>query len=114
MTGHIIHYSEPVEFHKALAGARKLVIMKRIDENIPAVSSTAKPKNIPNAKKATTMVDYSDDISRGPYHSMLDKMARARQAITGESYAKAFTETYIDPKNSAIRDGTRSRACQTP
>jgi hypothetical protein len=38
---------------------------------------------------------------------MLDKMARARQAITGESYAKAFTEVYTDPKNAAIRDGSK-------
>jgi hypothetical protein len=38
---------------------------------------------------------------------MLDKMARARQAITGESYAKAFTETYCDPKNAAIRDRSK-------
>jgi hypothetical protein len=64
----------------------------------PAVARTAKPKNptrakartakpvaiddedgfIPEAKKGTTMVDY--DISRGPYHAILDKMARARQA----------------------------------
>jgi hypothetical protein len=51
------------------------------------------------------MTDY--DVSRGPWHAMLDRMARARQAITGESYAKAFTETYCDPKNAAIRDGSK-------
>jgi hypothetical protein len=34
-------------------------------------------------------------------------MARARQAITGESYAKAYTETYVDPGNAAIRDGAK-------
>jgi hypothetical protein len=60
---------------------------------------------IPNAKRGMTMVDY--DISRGPYHAILDKMARARQAIAGESYAKAFTEVYTDPKNAAIRDGSK-------
>jgi hypothetical protein len=58
-------------------------------------------------KKGMTMVDYDNDISRGPYHVMLDKMARARQAITGESYAKAFTHVYTDPRNSAIRDGSK-------
>jgi hypothetical protein len=90
MTGIIKHYDPPIPFEKF----------------VPAVASTAKPKNISNAaKRETTMVDYSNDISRGPYHSMLDKMARARQAITGESYAKAFTETYTDPANVAIRDG---------
>jgi hypothetical protein len=47
------------------------------------------------------------DINRGPYHAMIDRMARARQAITGESFAKAFTECYTDPKNAAIRDGAR-------
>jgi hypothetical protein len=104
--------------------------MKRIDDDddefTPAVSRTAKPnptkpksrlaRNEPiddeigkpaEAKKGITMVDYSNDISRGPYYSMLDKMARARQAITGESYAKAFTECYVDPKNAAIRDGAQ-------
>jgi hypothetical protein len=94
----------------------------------PAISRTAKPKNPTKpksrlahnepiddeigkpaeAKKGITkMIDYGDDISRGPYHLMLDKMARARQAITGESYAKAFTECYCDPKNAAIRDGSK-------
>jgi hypothetical protein len=51
------------------------------------------------------MTDY--DISRGPYHAILDKMALARQAQTGESYAKAFTEVYTDPANAAIRDGAK-------
>jgi hypothetical protein len=60
---------------------------------------------IPEAKKGTTMVDY--DISRGPYHAILDKMALARQAQTGESYAQAFTKVYEDPNNSALRDGAR-------
>jgi hypothetical protein len=60
---------------------------------------------IPTSKKGITMVDY--DTSRGPYHAMLDRMARARQAITGESYAKAFTECYCDPRNAAIRDGSK-------
>jgi hypothetical protein len=49
---------------------------------------------------------YDYDTSRGPYHAILDKMARARQAITGETYAKAFTETYCDPANAAIRDAS--------
>jgi hypothetical protein len=63
--------------------------------------------SVVHTTKAKT-VDYDvSDISRGPYHLMLDKMARARQAVTGESYAKAFTETYLDPKNSAIRDGSK-------
>jgi hypothetical protein len=105
------HYDPPVPFEKY----------------VPAVSRIAKPKNptkpksrlarnvgideedgfIPNAKrKEVTMTDYYD-TSRGPYHAMLDKMARARQAITGESYAKSFTETYCDPKNAAIRDGSK-------
>jgi hypothetical protein len=91
----------------------------------PAVSRTAKPRNPTKpksrlaynepiddeigkpAEKGITMTDYGDDISRGPYHLMLDRMARARQAITGESYAKAFTECYCDPKNAAIRDGSK-------
>jgi hypothetical protein len=60
---------------------------------------------IAEAKKGMTMADY--DISRGPYHAILDKMALARQAQTGESYAKAFTEVYTDPANVAIRDGAK-------
>ena len=60
---------------------------------------------IPEAKKGMTMTDY--DTSRGPYHAILDKMALARQAETGESYAKAYTECYTDPKNALIRDGVK-------
>jgi hypothetical protein len=61
---------------------------------------------IAEAKKGTTkMVDY--DISRGPYHAILDKLALARQAQTGESYAKAYTEVYTDPANVTLRDGAR-------
>jgi hypothetical protein len=109
MTGRIVKYLEPVPFEKFT----------------PAVARTAKPSKptkpksrlarnvaiddedgfIPEARKGMTMVDY--DTSRGPYHAILDKMARARQAITGESYAKAFTETYCDPANAAIRDGSK-------
>ncbi len=51
------------------------------------------------------MADY--DTSRGPYHAILDQMALARQAQTGESYAKAYTEVYTDPRNTSIRDGAR-------
>jgi hypothetical protein len=47
------------------------------------------------------------DISRGPFHAILDKMALARQMQTGESYAAAFTKIYEDPKNAAIRDGAK-------
>jgi hypothetical protein len=121
----IKHYDEPVPFHKALPGAKSVVIWKRDDGYTPAVARTDKPKNptkpksrlardvaiddedgfIPEAKKGTTMTDY--DTSRGPYHAMLDRMARARQAITGESYAKAYTECYCDPANAAIRDGSK-------
>jgi hypothetical protein len=109
MTGFIKHYDPPEEFHKHLPGARKLVIMKRIDDGDdgykPGAPRAARPKNIPNiAKRETTMVDYGNDISRGPYHAMIDRHALARQAQTGESYAKAFTECYSDPKNAAIRD----------
>jgi hypothetical protein len=60
---------------------------------------------VAEAKKGTTMTDY--DISRGPYHAILDKMALARQAQTGESYAKAFTECYCDSRNAAIVDGSK-------
>jgi hypothetical protein len=35
---------------------------------------------------------------------MLDRQARARQAITGESFEKAFTECYTAPENAVIRD----------
>jgi hypothetical protein len=60
---------------------------------------------VAEAKKGTTMADY--DISRGPYHAILDKMALARQAQTGESYAKAYTEVYTDPANVLLRDGAQ-------
>jgi hypothetical protein len=86
----------------------------------PAVATTAKPINrkpkgprdviddedviIPAAKRGNNMTDYDTDISRGPYYSMIDRQARARQQQTGESYAKAFTECYTAPENIAIRD----------
>jgi hypothetical protein len=76
----------------------------RLAHNEPVDDEVGVPAK---TKKGMTMVDYDNDISRGPYHVILDKMARARQAVTGESYAKAFTETYCDPKNSAIRDGSK-------
>jgi hypothetical protein len=57
------------------------------------------------AKKGMTMANY--DISCGPYHAILDKMALARQAQTGESYAKAYTKIYEDPANAALRDGAK-------
>jgi hypothetical protein len=50
------------------------------------------------------MVDYSNDISRGPFYSMLDRQALARQQQTGESYAVAFTKVYEDPSNRSIVD----------
>jgi hypothetical protein len=101
------HYDPPVEFHKALPGARKLVIMKRVErQNVstsgnftPAEASTAKPKSM--HKGNNTMVDTVD---RGPYYRMIDRQALARQQQTGESYAKAFTECYTAPENIAIRD----------
>jgi hypothetical protein len=50
------------------------------------------------------MVDYSNDVSRGPFYSMLDRQALARQQQTGESYAVAFTKVYEDPSNRSIVD----------
>jgi hypothetical protein len=49
----------------------------------------------------------TNNIDRGPFYKMLDRLALARQSQTGESYAKAFTEVYTDPKNAAIRDGSK-------
>jgi hypothetical protein len=94
-----------------------------VEKFTPAVAHTAKPKNpkkpisrlagnvaiddedgeIAEAKKGISMADY--DISRGPYHAILDKLALARQAQTGESYAKAFMEIYEAPENVLLRDG---------
>jgi hypothetical protein len=82
----IIKYSEPVPFHKAMPGAKSVVIMKRDDDEFtPAVATTAKPINrkpkvrrdgrnvaiddedvvIPAAKRGNTMTDYDYDTSRG-------------------------------------------------
>ena len=118
MAGRVIKYSEPVPFHKALPGAESVVIWKRI----PNVH-VAKPKRPvrPQVRLAKPDEDNDEmtrmgkvdtmtqvvDISRGPYHAILDKMALARQAQTGESYAKAFTEVYTDPANGTLRDGAQ-------
>jgi hypothetical protein len=120
MTGRIIKYAEPVPFHKALPGARKLVIMKRIDDGStpaglqPGVDTGTRsqvfrqPKNIPNtAKRETTVTNYNYETSRGPWHAMIDRQALALQAQTGESYASAFTKCYTDPSNRAIVDLAR-------
>jgi hypothetical protein len=46
------------------------------------------------------MTDY--DTSIGPWHAMIDRQALARQAQTGETYQKAYTECYCDPRNASI------------
>ena len=123
MTGRIVKYSEPVPFHKALPGAKSIVLWKRVDDGIPEGFTPPKRKKIPKvrnahnepiddeigkpAEKGNNMANYDYDTSRGPYHAILDKMARAHQAITGDSYAKSFTAVYTDPKNAAIRDGSK-------
>jgi hypothetical protein len=56
---------------------------------------------IPSTKRENNM---TDNIDRGPYMAMLNRQARARQAVTGESFEKAFTECYCDPSNAVIRD----------
>jgi hypothetical protein len=116
------HYDEPVPFHKAMPGAKSIVIMKRYDDGIPDGFTPPTRKKIPNVRNAYNEpiddeigkpaekgndMTYDYDTSRGPYHAILDKMARAHQAITGDSYAKSFTAVYTDPKNAAIRDGSK-------
>jgi hypothetical protein len=114
MTGRVVKYSEPVPFHKAMPGAESVVLWKRIPE-----VHVAKPKRPTKPQVRLAKPDEDDDkvirkvdtmtvdISRGPYHAILDKMALARQAQTGESYAKAFTEVYTDPANVTLRDGAK-------
>jgi hypothetical protein len=123
MTGRMIHYSEPVEFHKALPGANKLVLMKRVADDddgfTPAVSRIEKPKNPtkPKSRLARNVAvddeigeaaekgnNMTNEIDRGPYYKMIDRQALARQQQTGESYEKAFTACYTAPENIAIRD----------
>jgi hypothetical protein len=100
------HYDPPVPFNKAMPGARKLVIMKRINDDgdgfTPAVSRAAR-----EITRKVDSVAYNYDTSRGPWHAMLDKMALALQAQIGCSYEQAFTKVYTDPKNAAIRDGSK-------
>jgi hypothetical protein len=107
----IKHYDPPIPFEKFTPAVSRIAKPKnptkpksRLAHNVPIDDEIGEPAE---AKKGITMTNYDYDTSRGPWHAMLDRMARARQAITGESYAKAFTETYCDPKNSAIRDGSK-------
>jgi hypothetical protein len=87
MTERIIkHYDPPVPFEKYAVAATHVPV-SRID----------KPRE-------TTMTNYDYDTSHGPYYAMIEKQARARQAITGETFAKAFTECYEDPSNRSIVD----------
>jgi hypothetical protein len=95
-----------------------------VEKFTPAVAHTAKPKTptkpkvrlagnaaiddedgfIPEAKKGNNM---TNEIDRGPYAKMLDRMALAHQAQFGGSYEQAYTKIYTDPTNSAIRYGAR-------
>jgi hypothetical protein len=110
MTERIIkHYDPPVPFHKFT----------------PAVSVIARPKN-PTKPKSSRVArnvaidddedgvipstkgnNMTDNIDRGPFAKIMDKMALARQAQTGWSYEKSYTDCYTDPRNAAIRDGVR-------
>jgi hypothetical protein len=115
-------------WHKVYGGMKGNITMNRFagfgdnggvpfEKFTPAISRLAKPENptkpksrlarhagidddedgvIPSTKGNTAMVDY--DTSRGPWHAMLDRMARARQAITGESYAKAHIAIQPTPR----------------
>jgi hypothetical protein len=75
MTGIIKHYDPPVPFEKFT----------------PA--------------KVTRKVDtMTNEIDRGPFAKMLDKMALAHQAKFGGSYEQAYTKIYCDPANASIRD----------
>jgi hypothetical protein len=100
-------YLEPVPFHKAMPGAKSVVIMKRYDDGIPEGYTPPKRKTQPKvrnarnepiddeigelAEKGITM----SDIDRGPFYKMLDRQALARQQQTGESYAVAFTKQTV-------------------
>jgi hypothetical protein len=81
---------------------RKKIPKVRNRVNVPIDDEIGKP-----AEKGITMTDYDYDTSRGPYHAILDKMARAHQAATGLSYAASFVAVYTDPANAAIRDGSK-------
>ena len=49
----------------------------------------------------------TNEIDRGPFAKMLDRMALAHQAQFGGSYEKAYTAIYTDPRNASIRDGAQ-------
>jgi hypothetical protein len=92
-----------------------------LEKFTPAVARTAKPKNptkpksrlarnvpiddedgfIPNAKRGNSM---TNEIDRGPFAKMLDRMALAHQAQFGGSYEQAYTKIYTAPENASIRD----------
>jgi hypothetical protein len=59
---------------------------------------------IPNAKRGNNM---TNEIDRGPFAKMLDKMALAHQAQFGGSYEQAYTKIYTAPENASIRDRAR-------
>jgi hypothetical protein len=98
------HYDPPVEFHKAMPGAHKLVIMKRIDDR----NSVRRDLGLVNARNAqeparnaqpmngnvnepisdcaeerwqqslTKGNNMTNEIDRGPFAKMLDKQAYRR------------------------------------
>jgi hypothetical protein len=43
------HYDPPVEFHKAMPGAKSIVIMKRYDDGVPEGFTPPKRRKIPKA-----------------------------------------------------------------
>jgi hypothetical protein len=119
MTNRIVRYSTPQPFHKSLPGSTRICIMKR-DDGIPDGYEPPKRKvpKVRNARnehidddigeRAEKGITMSDNVDRGPYYRMIESEARARQAITGETFQKAFTECYCDPSNAVIRNAATS------
>jgi hypothetical protein len=101
------HYDPPLPFNKAMPGARKLVIMKRIDDCDDGFTKEDRLVRGPSVSRKpndmVTKVDTMNDIDRGPYYKMLDRQALAHQAQFGGTYEQAFAKCYTAPENIAIR-----------
>jgi hypothetical protein len=53
-----------------------------------------------------SMSNMAADIRKRVDELTLDKQARERAETTGETFAKAYTEIYTAPENTALRNGT--------
>jgi hypothetical protein len=57
-----------------------------------------------------SMANSGADVKKALADATLEAQAHSRAAVTGETYAKAYSEIYCSPENIALRKGTVGKA----